>query len=239
MIPQTCTFRESCSCWLTVKQCKYKAEVPGCFDCKVKHTDVLVKALWSIMKWSEKGARLREHTFTQTYAALGVTAVNTLHTSSGCTKGWIGHITHFVLPTVCKKTVFCSTKIQNSTMLSSESSVRRECILSYIARSWSKCRSAGEVRNEYFDAIQIICSWVIWNYDIKQQDGDRCRKPILPFCLFHDNHILKPEETPKNISTFKRAKYTALGDTYIQVYIHTYFCFKVNYANKKEKRCRL
>lgn len=124
MTPRTFTFREACGCRLAVQQRKSKAEAEGCSDGKAMHTDILGKALRGIMRWS-KGARLWKHTSTQTEAAPGVTAVSTLHTSSGCTKGWIGHITHFVLPTVFQKIVFCSTKIQNSALFSSESSKRR------------------------------------------------------------------------------------------------------------------
>lgn len=110
---------------------------------KLRLKDALI-AKWCILTylWKHCGVSWNEarrgHAFTQTYAALGVTAVSTLHTSSSCTKGWIEHITLFVLPTVCQKIVFCSSKIQNSTMFSSESSMRREYIHSYIPRSWSK-----------------------------------------------------------------------------------------------------
>lgn len=124
MTPRTFTFREACGCRLAVQQRKSKAEDEGCSDGKATHTDILGKALRGIMRWS-KGARLWKHTSTQTEAALGLTPVSTLHTSSGCTEGWIGHITHFVLPTVFQKIVFCSTKIQNSVLFSSESSKRR------------------------------------------------------------------------------------------------------------------
>lgn len=231
MTPRTFTFREACGCWLAVQQRQSKAEAEGCSDGKAMHTDILGKALWGIMRWS-KGARLWKHTFTQTEAALGLTVVSTLHTSSGCTKGWIGHITHFVLPTVFQKIVFCSTKIQNSVLFSSESSKRR-------VHTFVHPKVSQQVRLETIILMpyRFFFSWAVWNYDTEQQDGHRCQKPTLPFCLFRDNHILKPGDPEKYIhlqdSKIYSFRWYKHRNTYKCTYTH--FCFKANYANKKRK----
>lgn len=171
----------------------------------------------------------RKHHFTQTFCcSRGDSSEHPTY------QGVNGHITHFVLPTLCQKVVFCSTKVQNSIMFSSESSRRRECIHSYILRSPSKGQAAGNVRNEYFDTMQIVFSWAVLNYDIEQQDGDRCWKPsILPLSW---QVCPKTQRDPPKYIYFPESKiYSFRWHKYIQVYIHTYFCFKVNYANKREK----
>lgn len=150
------------------------------------------ESIGGIMRWS-KGARLWKHTSTQTEAALGLTAVSTLHTSSGCTKGWIGHITHFVLPTVFQKIVFCSTKIQNSVLFSSESSKRR-------AHTFVHPKVSQQVRLETSILMPyrffFMSSLELWHWTARRT---QVPKAYLPFCLFCDNHILKPGDPEKYI----------------------------------------
>lgn len=139
-------------------------------------------------------------------------SVSTLQTSSSCAKGELG--TQHILCCLVFKTVFCSTKIQNSIMFSSESSKRKERINPYIPGSWSKGQSAGKVIKQYFDDTQSG----VRTLNDKRKTG--AGSLTLPSCRFHDNHIiLKTKETLKNRSTFKITKYTALGNT--DTIVHT------------------
>lgn len=184
------------------------------------HTDTLVKALRGIVRWSKKGACFRKHTFTLTGAALGVTVVSTLHTSSGCTKGWTGHITHFVLPTVFPKIVFCSTKIQNSVLFSSESS-KRECIHPYIPKVSQQVRLETSILMPY-RLFFFISSLELWHWTTRRRQVPKAYPPILP---------LTWQSYPKTWRPWKiypppREQNIQLQVTqkqeYIQVYIHTF-----------------
>lgn len=183
------------------------------------HIDILVEVCGELWNEGGRGMPLGMYLHSDLSCSRG-DSVSTLQTSSSCAKGWTGH-------TICvvhSSSILLSAAPRSRTLLCSHlKALREQSGYAPTSQGLGPRVSRRKVRKQYFDAIQIFFHEQsgIMTMNDKMKIG--AKSLTLPFCLFHDNHIiLKPKETLKNITTFKITKYTALGnrDTYNGTYIH-------------------